>query len=105
MLRIKGATKWVIHTEGGGQKLPNLGVGHSATHPKFFGTGGGGLFKQKFKGTVKGVQRENRGEGGKIPHTKQKNLISPQLYITRGGRPPFPVAVLNCKSRINLKKY
>ena len=49
MLRIKGATKWVIHTEGGGQKLPNLGVGHSATHPKFFGTGGAVCLNKNLK--------------------------------------------------------
>ena len=90
MLRIKGATKWVIHTEGGGQKLPNLGVGHPATRPSSSERGGGGLFKQKFKGTVKGVQRENRGEGGKIPHTKQKNFISPHVIYHTGGAPSFP---------------
>jgi len=57
---------------GWGIKLPALPDPNSSER-------GGGLFQQKIAGTVKGVQRENRGKGGKIPHTQQKKLISPHI--------------------------
>ena len=41
--------------------------------------GGGGLFKQKFAGTVKGGSQGKQRGGGKIPHIQQKKLISPHI--------------------------
>ena len=93
MLRIKGATKWAIHPEGGRTKIvkPWGGASSYPLYPTLILRNGGAVcFNKKLQEQWRGFRGKTEGKGAKSLIHSKKNLFHLTLYNTlKGDAPSF----------------